>query len=914
MSFLACILPVLTFLCQPVLGAVETCVGGQAQRFLAFLTNWADGLFVDRGSPADEVAERGCPAEEVPESVSEIVGVEETLSEIRSHLINDESVGIIGICGMGGVGKTTMLKRINNEFLEPGRWGSFDLVIWVTVSQTVSILNIQRQIAERLSISLSGSSSEVENARVLFKALSNKRFLVLLDDLWEPLDHLEDIGIPAHRRGTNSKIVLTARSLQVCSGMDAKAIPVKRLDGASSWKLFSSKLGTKEVVRNNPTIRLLAEQVVQKCGGLPLALITVGRAMANRELIQDWEYAVNALDRYAERLQGMDKVLSCLKFSYDYLKNDNMRSVLLFCAMYEEDEEISTAKLVDYLVGEGLVDDENDGGEGSMNDARGAGQALINKLLDTCLLESGTVSWTVKMHDAVRDMALWINRHEYNKVDGFLACHSIIRREDREHIKRIRLRDKDLEEDARFNPDVILSCSSNRTLVLKDVRGLRPPILQGIASSMKSTLRVLDLWNSDTWWELPAEVGLMAELRFLGLSSTGITSLPKELGNLAKLRQLFINTNILEQIPQEAIAGLRSLQVLDMSCTVYDWEADPRGGEDGGRQLELGDLEASLPRLEELGIQLGTPRALERFLKSDKLCSRTRELRVKMRHRSQSEDPPLYGEGGYLLRRVFSRMGRSLKTLELHGDDAHPWEGGLRISLDQLPLEHLSLSNFRSERMPEVVLVGSNFNPRSSSNIVRLTTFIMIWCDGQKVLKLVGAFPCLQNIHLSHCSTMEELALDEGVAAGIAEEGTQDDAGLLDRHFPMLSGIFLSELPALKSIGRRPLRLPELRLISLLHCPELRRIPVDPAGVPKLGTIFARQEWWDTVECAGSGGHDTKPVFEKKFRGLGVEEVGGTAKPQLAEARHGELDRGGVRVGRQHSNSLASEAAEVVAR
>ncbi|MQM09612.1 hypothetical protein Taro_042480 [Colocasia esculenta] len=854
MPIVACILPVVTFLCQPVLGAFETCVGNQARRFFDFLPNWAGDLFARC---------LGNPAEEVPESASEVVGAEETLSVIRTHL-NDDSVGIIGIYGMGGVGKTTILQRINNEFFESGRQGSFDLVIWVTVSQTVSIPNIQKQIAERLGLSLSDSVTWGGNAGVLFKALSNKRFLVLLDDIWRAIDLQGEIGIPKPKgRRRNSKIVFTTRSSQVCNDMDAdKKVRVKPLDKAASRELFCSKLRT-EVIRTNPAIGLLAQQVIDKCGGLPLALITVGRAMADREGIQDWEDAVDALDHRPERLD--DQVLRCLKFSYDYLKNDNMRSALLFCAMYPEDAEIWTDELIRYWVGEGLVDDENDGGEGSMNDARGAGQALVNKLLDACLLESGTESWRVKMHDAVRDMALWINKHEYNKVDGFLAWDSIIRREDREHIKRIRLLEKNLEGDKRFNPDVILSCSSNRTLLLLRVPGLRPPILQGIASSMKSTLRVLDLSLSDTWWELPAEVGLMAELRFLGLSDTGITSLPKELGNLVKLRQLvLINTKVLEQIPQEAITGLRSLQVLDMRGTVYDWEADPRG-EDGGRQLELGDLEAGLPRLEELGIQLGTPRALEKFLKSDKLCSRTRGLHLWMRHRSQSEDPPLYGEGGSLLRRVFSRMGRSLKMLVLYGDDAHPWEGGLRISLDQLPLlEFLSLISFRSERMPVVVLVGSNFTPRSS-NIVRLSSFVMINCDGQKVvLKLVGAFPCLQEIHLYQCSTLEELSLDDGMEARIGE-GTQDDAGLLDSHFPMLRKIYLVNLPALKSIGRRPLRLPELRLISVDRCPELRRIPLDPAGVPKLETIIAEQEWWDTVECAGSGGHDTKPVFSSDF-------------------------------------------------
>ncbi|MQM09609.1 hypothetical protein Taro_042485 [Colocasia esculenta] len=281
MPIVACILPVVTFLCQPVLGAFETCVGNQARRFFDFLPNWAGGLFARC---------LGNPAEEVPESASEVVGAEETLSVIRSHL-NDDSVGIIGIYGMGGVGKTTILQRINNEFFESGRQGSFDRVIWVTVSQTVSIPNIQKQIAERLGLSLSDSVTEGVNAGVLFKALSKERFLVLLDDIWRAIDLQVEIGIPRPvRRRRNSKIIFTTRLSQVCDDMGAKSIKVKPLDEVASWKLFSSKLRTKEVILNN-RIRPLAEKVADKCGGLPLALITVGRAMANREDIQDWEDA-----------------------------------------------------------------------------------------------------------------------------------------------------------------------------------------------------------------------------------------------------------------------------------------------------------------------------------------------------------------------------------------------------------------------------------------------------------------------------------------------------------------------------------------------------------------------------------------------------------------------------------------------
>ncbi|MQL75004.1 hypothetical protein Taro_007370 [Colocasia esculenta] len=841
MQILACILPVVTFLCQPVLDAVQTCVGNLAQRFLDSLKNWADGLFGDRVGAAVEV----------PEPASEVVGAEEKLTEIRNHL-EDDSVGIIGIHGMGGIGKTTILQMIINEFFERGRQCPFDLVVWVTVSQTVSIPDIQKQIADRLSLPLSDSStdSEKKNARVLSEALSHKRFLMLLDDIWEAIDLQTQtkIGIPGPRtrRGSKSKIAFTTRLSQVCDHMGAdKIVQVKSLDEAASWKLFCSKLRTKELVCTNPIIGQLAQQVVDKCGGLPLALITVGRAMANREDIQDWEYAVKALDHFPERLEGVDDhVLRCLKFSYDYLRNDNIRSALLFCAMYPEDAEINRKELIEHWIGEGLVDDENDAGEGSIDDARGAGQTLINKLRDACLLEPGTESSTVRMHDAVRDMALWLNRHPgHDKVDGFLVKDIFTTTNVvtvREHIKRIWVRSGDLEEEM-FNPD---ESSNNRTLLLNNVIGLWPSILRTIASSMKGTLRVLNLSGSNLK-VLPSEVGLMTELHYLNLSSTGIRLLPEKLGELIKLRQLLLNDMYyLQEIPRQAIAGLWSLQVLTMWGTVYDWEDDPRGH--GCRQLEVGDLEAYLPRLEELHIQLGTPRALERFLTSHKLCRCTRGLCLaklkRQGDRSQSEEP-LYGEGGSLLR-VFSAMGSSLKRLDLQGDDAHPWDGGLRISLDQLPLlEDLCLSSFKSEKMPEVVLVGSNINPGSSN--VRLSTFTMRRCDGQKVLKLVGAFPCLQVFILRDCSTMEELVMDDdAVAADIGEGGTPDDTGLLDRHFPMLREIHLLSLPALKSMGgNRPLRLPASVSFKEIGCPELTRLPVDAAGVPKLKIVRGERKW-----------------------------------------------------------------------
>uniref|UniRef100_A0A1D1XPJ5 Putative disease resistance protein At1g61310 n=1 Tax=Anthurium amnicola TaxID=1678845 RepID=A0A1D1XPJ5_9ARAE len=252
-----------------------------------------DGKEVVTQVPPDAV-------EAVPSKpVSSIVGGEETLSEIRGHLRN-EQVGIIGVYGMGGVGKTTILKQINNELCAAGTHGGlFDVVIMITVSRVQNKLAIQKDIGERIGLTLAeddggaGNSSRLveHQARTLFKALSRKRFLLLLDDVWEQLVNM-------------CKVVFTTRSEEVCIDMGAhEKVQVNLLSEGQSWELFRRTVRANAIL-DNPSIRPLAEKAVTQCGGLPLALITVGRAMANKKLPQEWSAAVKALQDNAQELRG----------------------------------------------------------------------------------------------------------------------------------------------------------------------------------------------------------------------------------------------------------------------------------------------------------------------------------------------------------------------------------------------------------------------------------------------------------------------------------------------------------------------------------------------------------------------------------------------------------------------------------
>ena len=115
-------------------------------------------------------------------------------------LENDESQ-IVGIYGAGGIGKTRLLKQINNDLFQT-RSGRFDVVIFVTVSKDVSIDRIQEKIAEQLRFKSHNTSNM---ATKLSNALVEKKFLLLQDDLWEKLD-LGIVGIPFLSRSKKGSI------------------------------------------------------------------------------------------------------------------------------------------------------------------------------------------------------------------------------------------------------------------------------------------------------------------------------------------------------------------------------------------------------------------------------------------------------------------------------------------------------------------------------------------------------------------------------------------------------------------------------------------------------------------------------------------------------------------------------------
>ncbi|CAA7034242.1 unnamed protein product [Microthlaspi erraticum] len=227
-----------------------------------------------------------------------IVGQETMLDKAWKHLKEDE-VGIMGMYGMGGVGKTTLLMQINNKFSEE-RCG-FDFVIWVVVSKELHVEKIQDEIAQKI------------------------------DDIWEKVD-LTEIGVPFPTTQNGCKVVFTTRSQE--------------------------------------------------------ALNVIGETMSCKRTVEEWRSTIAELTRYATEFADMkDKILPLLKYSYDNLKEEHVKSCI-------ERAENKGYEIIGDLVRASLLMEEEAEKDGTRR---------------------------VRMHDVVREMALWIASELGKEKEAFIV-------------------------------------------------------------------------------------------------------------------------------------------------------------------------------------------------------------------------------------------------------------------------------------------------------------------------------------------------------------------------------------------------------------------------------------------------------------------------------------------------------------
>ncbi|VFQ87499.1 unnamed protein product [Cuscuta campestris] len=524
----------------------------------------------------------------------------------------------VGMCGLPGVGKTTLARKIADVAEEQKE--VFGLVVWVTVAQ-FSMLEIQKQIAEIAGKKLEKETLNVRAKLILQRLEQEKNVLVVMDDLWERLD-LSLVGIPPKCR-----ILFTSRHEKLLSTqMNCNDIfTVGKLSEEEAWKLFKENAEFDE--SNHTELVPVAKEVCERCRRLPLALVSVARALKKKREVSNWRTARRRLETsLGKYLQAWNKEIGpSLKLSYGYL-NSELQSIFLLSAVLSHDPLIK--HLLRYAVGLGLLE-----GAHSMKDAHDTLDEDISDLKDSSLLLDSFSDDRVTMHDLFRDFAFQEQGPRAKRFKGGQGDIEDMRQ--LEGCTRLVLDEWDgilpgelpcpkLEFFLRNGEeDSDLTIPDN---FFKSLNELRAMGFSGVSFSSLPTLghlqKLRTLCLERCRLEDISQVGNLNSLRVLSFAGSNIRQLPGALAQLRCLQVLDLSRcRGLEVIPPKVLSSLTRLEVLNMEWSFCQWEVEGPNKESRNASLDelrhltnLYDLNIDIPQNIAVPEDLFIEMPLERFM------------------------------------------------------------------------------------------------------------------------------------------------------------------------------------------------------------------------------------------------------------------------------------------------------------
>ncbi|WOH09430.1 hypothetical protein DCAR_0728887 [Daucus carota subsp. sativus] len=708
------------------------------------------------------------------EDESLIVGRDDDISFLVNMLCNqnDEGLQVNAILGMGGQGKTTLARIVYNR---DAVINMFPKRMWVTVSDDFDFIKILNQMV----VSLTSSPSVLDNPEGLIKNLQKKlkgeKFLLVLDDVWnenpEEWDKLRNslLGVGGAR---GSKIFVTTRKQEVVDATQCSdPYLVKKLTEEDSWELFKQRAFLNRGVLDTEAFIALGKTMVERCGGLPLAIKTLGSLLYSKKTEEEWLLIQNS------EIWKSRGVLSSLRLSYDNLPCSSLKRCFAYCSIMPKDHYIYKDKLIQiwmalgFLPGDGTVLMEDTGNE------------YFDILLGNSLLQDvekdkyGYIT-NCKMHDLVHDLALEVSSnysitanpsHDVNK--GSKATY--LRLEGFKDVKpsMFKLRFDTIQ--ALYAEATIFYC------VLPKLKYLRVLVLNsfceelpGLIGNLKC-LKHLDVSRiaySNISYKLPNQVTRLYNLQTLRISS--LHELPENICQLVNLRHLVIG-NTKTRYMFVGIERLTCLQTLpyfvvkkNQNCLVG----------------QLGMLKNLRGTLKLYG--LNEVENIEEARKA-KLCEKSniRHLLLNWRSNEDEREDGEYTDEGVL-----------------EGLEPHP------------NLKALEIEDFMGKKFASWIPM--------MTNMVKIAMTDCSRCEGFPPL---GHLPKLRKICIEKMENVK--VIGNNLCGGLNLAQKPDTAAM----YPSVTKLILRKLPKLEEwvediFSKDQTVFPKLEKLEISDCPRLRKI------------------------------------------------------------------------------------------
>ncbi|KAI9127061.1 hypothetical protein K1719_001620 [Acacia pycnantha] len=470
--------------------------------------------------------------------VSEVHGRVKEKQDLIKLMFNgegDQLLSVIPVVGMGGVGKTTLVQLVFNDKDVKQK---FDLAIWVCVSEVFDLVKIAQTIMQSISPDFDCGNKDLNLLHPhLAEKLKGKKFLVVLDDVWndkyaewDTLKNLLDNGVEG------CKILVTTR-LEHVALMVKTISSIFHLNVLSNEDCLSIFSAHAFHSRDSSTVnscldKIGRDDVARKCKGLPLAAKLLGGLLRSKPF-ENWNNILK--DSIWDSLDK--EIIPVLKVSYYYLP-PHLKQCFAYCSLFSEDYKFDKEQLILMWMAEGFLQPSKGNmtleevGYGYFDDltSRSFFQPLPKEHWDFDLEYKTKDAGCFVMHDLIHELATHVAGDFYFRLEE----------KGNKIGNKIRHLSCNFQNYACLDHEVFVKLKGLRTFIGLDFHNIPRSI--GNASHILSLnlkyLRTLSLHDLYALKIVPESIGEFIHLCYLDLSGTWIESLPDSICKLRNLQVL----------------------------------------------------------------------------------------------------------------------------------------------------------------------------------------------------------------------------------------------------------------------------------------------------------------------------------------------------------------------------------------